>query len=73
MEINGVPQSVQTTPALHLRCSALQRSTEWWFLYRRFGTTCLSHVQGSGSPLTLDEESDRLSLNAVDKLPVYAA
>jgi hypothetical protein len=41
--------------------------------YRRFGSTYLSHVQGSGSPLTFEEKIDTLSRNVGNKLPFYAA
>jgi hypothetical protein len=41
-------------------------------IYRRFGTTCWSHIQGL-SLLTLEYGTDRLSRNVVKYLPIYTA
>ena len=43
--------------------------------YRRFGTTCPSHLQGSGDFhfFTLEDGADRLSRNIRKELPQYAA
>jgi hypothetical protein len=54
----------------HLECSMLRTALFWiitqWVVeisYRRFGTTCRSHIQG----LTLEAGNDRLSRNASKK------
>jgi len=41
--------------------------------YGRLGIKCRSYLQGSSSCLNLEDETDRLSRNVANCLPMYAA
>jgi hypothetical protein len=73
---------IQFQPLFKASAAMLMRSALFWditrrrvvIVYRRFGTTYRSHLQGSGSPiLILENGTDTLSRNVGKQLPRDAA